>query len=499
MSAPLAPSAPDAPFAPDGPAAPGPARAHRDAAVPAEVLHARRALIALYFVTGIAVATWLSRLPSIKAMLGLSAAELGSVLVVGSVGSLAMVLAAGALTNRWGSRNGLVIAAFMFSFANVLVGLGPTIGSTLVLAVGILISSSSYAVSNVPLNLESVVIERGMSRSVVPQFHAAFSIGSVVGSLLGAAASWAGVPVFAHFLVLSAGTLVFRLVVAPQAVLAVPAEPATRGAGSVGSAASSGHSGHGGHGGLRAALGAWREPRTLIIGVIVMTGILSEGSANNWLTVAVVEGFEQTEAVAAVVFGVFTGSMTLARLVGTRVIDRYGRVAVLVGSSVASLAGLLLFSLGPSLTTAVVGAVGWGLGAGLVFPIGVAAVSGDRLRMAGRVSVLSTFGSTASIVAPPLLGAAAETMGVRHALVLIAGGFVLAIALARTVGTDAPEPAQQALPVTPARTGTEQEGGVPDAGPEAGADAVADTVAAIDLEVDTLGVGAAPVAGELVR
>lgn len=466
-------------------------RAQRDAAVPADVLHARRSLIALYFVTGIAVATWLSRLPSIKAMLDLSAAELGSVLVVGSVGSLAMVLAAGALTNRWGSRRGLIIGAVMFSGANVLVGLGPTIGSTLVLAVGILISSSSYAVSNVPLNLESVVIERGMRRSVVPQFHGAFSIGSVTGSLLGAAASWAGVPVFAHFLVLSVGTLVFRLVVAPRAVLPVPAELSAAVAGA-----------HGKRGGMRTALGAWRERRTLIIGVIVMTGILSEGSANNWLTVAVVEGFDQTEAVAAVVFGVFTGSMTLARLVGTRVIDRFGRVAVLVGSSVASLAGLLLFSLGPSLTTAVVGAVGWGLGAGLVFPIGVAAVSGDRMRMAGRVSVLSTFGSTASIVAPPLLGAAAEGMGVRHALVLIVGGFVVAILLARTVGTDEPEPTGR--PVSAADEPAEAPAVLPTEQAEL-TEAVdpgardLDLIEAVDLEAASLGVGAAPVAAELVR
>ncbi len=481
MSTPAAPSTRPAPRR-----APRAQRAQRDAAVPPEVLDARRALIALYFVTGIAVATWLSRLPSIKAMLDLSAAELGSVLVVGSVGSLAMVLAAGALTNRWGSRNGLVIGAVMFSFANVLVGLGPTIGSTLVLVVGILISSSSYAVSNVPLNLESVVIERGMGRSVVPQFHAAFSIGSVTGSLLGAAASWAGVPVFAHFLVLSLGTLAFRVVVVPRAVLPVPAELADAATGGP----------HGSRGGMRTALGAWRERRTLVIGVIVMTGILSEGSANNWLTVAVVEGFEQTEAVAAVVFGVFTGAMTLARLVGTQVIDRYGRVAVLVASSVSSLVGLLLFSLGPSLTTAVVGAVGWGLGAGLVFPIGVAAVSGDRMRMAGRVSVLSTFGSTASIVAPPLLGAAAETMGVRHALVLIVGGFVLAIVLARTVGTDAPEPAVLAGLDADAVTGGDADAG---ADTVADADAGADTVAAIDLEADVLSVGAAAAAPELVR
>lgn len=402
-----------------------------------DVLRARRMLLSLYFLTGIAVATWLSRLPSITHMLDLSSAELGSVLLVGSVGSLAMVVAAGALTTRWGSRRSLIVAAFMFSFANVLVGLGPTVGSVGVLTVGILVSSSSYALANVPMNLETVVIERGMGRSVVPQFHAAFSIGSMTGSLLGALASWAGLPVFAHFLVLSAGTLAYRLVAVPHAVLPVPAELAAASdgaddAGRAGPAAPVPRPRPGG--GVRTALAAWREPRTLVIAVIVMTGVLGEGSANNWLTVAVVDGFRETEALAAVVLGVFTGAMTVSRLVGTRVIDRFGRVAVLVASSASAFVGVLLFSLGPSLPVAVVGAVGWGLGVGLVFPIGVAAVSGDRARMAGRVSVLSTFGSTASIVAPPLLGAAGEVMGIRHALALITGGFLVAIALARTVG-----------------------------------------------------------------
>jgi MFS family permease len=197
---------------------------------------------------------------------------------------------------------------------------------------------------------------------------------------------------------------------------------------------------------MRVALAAWREPRTLIIGVIVMAAALSEGSANNWLTIAVVDGFRETEAVAAVVFGVFVGAMTVARVAGTWLIERYGRVAVLVGSAVSSLVGLLLFGTGPTLWLAAVGAVAWGLGAGLVVPIGMASVSGDRLRMAGRVAVLSSFGSLASIVASPLIGLAAEAMGTRHALLLISGGFLVSIALARTVDTPQLDRPQQDRP-----------------------------------------------------
>lgn len=424
MSAPARP-----PAAPRAPRAQRPPRAPR-APIPVDVQRARVALLGLEVVTGIAVATWLSRIPSIKEMLALSAGELGRLILIGSVGSLAMVVAAGALTARWGSRRALWIAALMFSVSNVFVGAGPHMGSVAVLTVAMFVSSSSYALANVPLNVETVVIERAIGRSVVPQFHAAFSIGTVVGSLLGAAVSRAGVPVVWHFVGMAAITLALRAWLVPLAVLptapdAVPAGVPPTPKPAVG-------------GGLRASLGAWREGRTLLIALVVMTGVLSEGVANNWLTVAVVEGFEETEAAAALVYGAFTAAMTVSRFVGTWVIDRYGRVAVLVGSSLAELAGLLAFGFAPSLATAAVGAVVWGLGTGLVFPIGVAAVSGDRLRMAGRVSVVSTFGSTASTLAPPLLGAAADGMGVRHALLLVTGGFVLAIVLGRVVGDPVP-------------------------------------------------------------
>jgi MFS family permease len=359
------------------------------------------------------------------------------------------------LTNRWGSRRTLLTAAVMFSVANVLVGIGPAVGSVGLLSVGILISSSSYALSNVPMNLETVVIERAMGRAVVPQFHAAFSIGSVTGSLIGAGVSWMGVPVVWHFVALSAVTLLVRAILIPGAVLPLPGLPA----GVL-------HPTSGHRGGMRTALAAWREPRTLVIGLIVMVGALSEGSANNWMTIAVVDGFVQTEAVAAVVFGVFVGSMTVARLLGTSVIERFGRARVLIGSAVSSAIGLALFGLAPSLLLAAVGAVGWGLGAGLVVPIGMASVSGDRLRTAGRVAVISAFGSLASIVAPPMLGIAAEVMGIRHALLFIGGGFLLSIALARTVETDDAVPLRSRPLATPPRAPRRELLGTEPAAPE---------------------------------
>ncbi|MBO1752383.1 MFS transporter [Actinotalea sp. BY-33] len=422
----------------------------RDARVAPEVLRARRLLLGLYVLLGLTVSSWLSRLPSVRDQLDLTTSDLGVILLIGAVGSLTMVLVAGAIVVRWGSRRTMLVAAVLFSLATLALGLGPTLGSVAVLVAGIVLMSASFALGNVPMNVETAVIERRMGRTVVPQFHAAFSIGSVVGSGIGALAAWGQVPLLIQFGVVSVASLVWRFRAVPGAVLPLPPEPV--------SAAQAGDAGPRRRGaGMRRSLGAWREKRTLLIGLVVMTAALSEGSANNWLAIAVVDGFAQSEAVAALVFGVFVASMTVARLVGTRLIDRFGRVRVLLGSGVVSFAGLALFGTAPSLPLALLGVVGWGLGAGLAVPIGMVAVSEDPMRAAGRVAVVSAFASVASLAAPPLLGLAAESLGTRQALLLILGAMVVSIVLSGQVRSTAPA----AVPRGVRPTGGPDAGSVP--------------------------------------
>ena len=277
-----------------------------------------------------------------------------------------------------------------------------------------------------PLNVESARIERAMGRTVIPQFHAAFSIGAVAGSALGATASHLGISVAAQFTAVAVLAVVWRLaslrgLVLPDAPGDRPRTPSRALAGTVTV---------GRRRRIATALDSWREPRTLLIGVVVMAAALSEGSANDWLSLAVVDGFDQTEAVGGAMLGVFVGAMTLVRLLGTRLIDRFGRVDVLRVSGTVSIVGLLLFGFAPTFALAGVGIVLWGFGAALAVPVGIAAASDDPMRAAGRVAVVSSFASVASIAAPPLLGIAAASTGARHALVLIAVAMVASVLLA---------------------------------------------------------------------
>ena len=405
------------------------------------VARARLLLLGLFALNGLTFSSWLARLPTVRDELGLSTGQLGTVLLASSAGSLVMVMVAGMLVTRYGGRRVLLVSTVGFTFAYVFMGIGPTVGSVTMLVVGVMLNGMSFALCNVPLNVETAAVERRMGRTMLPHFHAAFSIGAVVGSGVGGLASHAGVPLTVQFGVTAVVALAWRLGSISHVILDTRAAARRTHVAASDLAASDLAASDPGvpstavrRRGLASALDAWREPRTLLIGTVIMAAALSEGSANNWLSLAVVDGFGRAEAVGAVVLAVFIGSMTLVRLFGTRLIDRYGRVAVLRVSGLVALAGLLLFGLAPNLPVAGVGVMAWGFGAALAFPIGIAAASDDPMRAAARVSVISAFSSVASLAAPPLLGLVAQSIGIRHALLLITAAMVVSVLLARSVG-----------------------------------------------------------------
>lgn len=459
---------------------------------PRALARARWVLLGVFALNGVMMSSWLARIPSVRDALSLTPADLGVVLLAGAVGALVTVTAAGPFVTRFGGRVAFGVSAVLFGVAFLLLGLGPATGSVPLLAAGIFVNGMAFSLGNVPMNVESAGIERRVGRTILPQFHAAFSVGAVVGSLVGAACAHAQVPVLVQFVATGAVATVWRLAAIPATVhdtlpsrTPVPAEapaPVDALGDAVVDVETAGLRSRLARRGARlgAALSAWREPRTLLIGLVILSAALSEGSANDWLSLAVVDGFAQTEAVGAVVFGTFVAAMTVMRLAGTRLIDRFGRVTVLRASGVASIAGLLLFGFAPTLQLAGVGVVLWGFGAALAVPVGIAAASDEPLRAAGRVSVVSAFSSMASLAAPPLLGLAAEAMGARHALVLIVAAMVLSVLLARQV-TPLRTPA--ALAARTRRPAADADDGIPsrvEDGPEADVSVVTDVVPRAD-------------------
>lgn len=366
---------------------------------------------------GLVFASWAARIPAVTETLGLSSGQMGVFLLCIAVGSLLALPSAGWVVGRIGTVStlrgaGLVAAAAM---AGVAVSLWT--GSFVGLGASLFVYGIGIGLWDVVQNIEGADVEHRLGRTIMPQFHAAFSAGAFVGALIGAGLAGLGVGLPAHLLAIAVLALLLTLTASrfflPHAASQQKADAAPEGE-------------------KRDAAGriAWLEPRTLLIGGIVLGATLAEGAGNDWIAKAAVDGLGTSEPVGALLFALFVAAMTVMRFVGGGVIDRFGRVAVLRASMAAVVAGLALFVFGGHAIVVGAGAVLWGVGAALAFPIGISAAADDPARAAARVSVVSTIGYLAFLAGPPLLGFVGDLVGIHRALLVICAPALLALLLA---------------------------------------------------------------------
>lgn len=361
---------------------------------------------------GFALASWMSRVPDVKEILNLTPGMLSVLLLSVSAGSLLGLPVAGRIAHRFGAvktvRFGLCLAAPGIVLAALAVQL--EVGRYAVIP-GLFLLGLGMGVWDVAQNLEGTVIERALDKAIMPWFHAAFSGGTVLAALIGAGLVGLGVPLLIHLGVVAVwsavavwwGTGRFQSTSAAKSDAAdAIAAPAV------------------------AQRSAWSEPRTLLIGVMVLAAAFTEGTANDWIAVAFVEGHEVDKALGVLALAVFLTFMTAGRVLGAGLLDRYGRVPVLRGLFSAAIVGCLLVVFGNT-WLAFIGCAIWGVGASLGFPVGMSAAADDPERAAMRLSVVATIGYTAFLAGPPLLGLLGDHVGILHALLAVGVVSVLAI------------------------------------------------------------------------
>ena len=386
---------------------------------------ATRATYLVFGVSGFGFASWASRIPQVKARLGLNPSALGLLLLAIALGSVVALPLSGTLVARWGSRLTAAVMATLSTAALLTVAFGYLAGVVPV-AIGLFFFGGSAGIWDVAINVQGAAVERRLGRSIMSRFHAAWSLGTVAGALIGAIAVALRVPVTAHLAVAAVleGPAVWA--VASKFVPDVADAPDVTGvAGGETVAPTGGAAGRG------SALAAWREPRTLLIGLFVLAFAFAEGTGNDWISVAVIENYRAPATLGTLAFAVFLASMTAGRWWGTALLDRYGRVPVTRALAALAVAGLVLFIFGPALPAAFFGAVLWGGGTSLGFPTGMSAAADDPILAARRVSVVASIGYCAFLGVPPLIGFLGDHITVRHALLVV----VVLLAIAMVIAT----------------------------------------------------------------
>ncbi|MHA2961232.1 MFS transporter [Priestia megaterium] len=365
--------------------------------------------LSIYFIfalPGFSMASWVSRTPTIRDALGASTAQMGWIIFGMAVGSIVGLMSASHLIAHKGGRFVMVTGLVISSIGLIIVGVGGSwIINSIIVFLGLAIFGFGNGICDVAMNVEGTAVEGVTKKSLLTGFHAAFSVGTLLGAIVGSVATKSGVSVPVHITFAAIVTVLSIIFLARF----VP----------IGTGKENNDDSNEPPMSARERMAVWKEPRTILISIIVLGMAFAEGSANDWLPLIMVDGYNVTPTMGSFAFGLFVAAMTIGRAIGGLLLDRLGRVLVLRISALLAIVGLLIVIFGGNYKFATIGIVLWGLGAAFGFPVGLSAAGDDPRGVAARVSAVATAGYLAFLVGPPFLGFVGEMIGLLRALIVV--------------------------------------------------------------------------------
>jgi hypothetical protein len=355
---------------------------------------ARIAVAAIFLVNGTAFASWVPHIPTVQQKLGLSPGVLGLALLSIAVGSLVSMPVAGWLAARYGSRIVALSAGMLYCVVIPLPLLAPSL-TTLVIALALF--GVFNGAMDVSMNAHGVAVERQIGSPIMSSLHAMFSIGGILGAGAAVLLLPLGVTPIVHVGVTALLGLALMLATAR---FLLP------------------HAADSGGGGPHFVL---PRGRLLVLGAMGFFILMTEGAMGDWTAVYLRLDLGAGAGLAGAGFAVFSAAMAIGRLTGDRLVAAFGPV-VMVGWG----ALLAAFGLGGALllhdpAAAILGFGLVGLGLANVVPILFSAAGRTPgIAPGAAIAAVTTAGYSGFLAGPPMVGFAAEWIGLPGALGLLA-------------------------------------------------------------------------------
>ncbi|MGY1593840.1 MFS transporter [Geodermatophilus sp. SYSU D00708] len=366
----------------------------------ARLRRARGAVAACFFLNAVFYAGLVPRLPEVKAQLGLSSTAFGTALAALPLGALLAGLSSAALIRRFGSGR---VASYGLVLLGVTVWTVSVAPNWFRLAAALLVAGALDAIIDVAQNAHGLRVQRLYERSILNAFHGIWSIGAVAGGLLGSAAAGLGVPLVVH---LAASAVVFGAValVASRAMLPGRDEPAP---------AADEHPRERPR--RRAAV-----PALAVLGVLAACGAFVEDAGSSWSALYLRTELTAGAATAGLGFVALSVAMTVGRLTGDRVVDRFGQRRVARAGGALTAAGMGLALAWPSVPSTLAGFALAGLGVATLIPaVYQAADELPGLPHGLGLAAINWLLRIGFLVSPPLIGALADATSLRVALLTV--------------------------------------------------------------------------------
>ncbi|MDG4860332.1 MFS transporter, partial [Streptomyces sp. T-3] len=281
----------------------------------------RTALTVFFALDGFIFAGWVVRIPAIKQQTGASASALGLALLGVSAGAVITMMLTGRLCRRFGSHAVTVACGVLMPLS---VALPPLTHSPLTLGLVLLVFGAAYGGINVAMNSAAVDLVQALRRPVMPSFHAAFSLGGMVGAGLGGLVAGHLSPV-RHLLALTVIGLLVTAAAAPTLLRHEVSAPPER----VRAAQDGARAADGAHGQGRTKLDGRTKGIVAIFGLIALCTAYGEGALAEWGALHLTQELAASPGVAAAGYSVFALAMAIGRLTGTTLLERLGRTRTL--------------------------------------------------------------------------------------------------------------------------------------------------------------------------
>lgn len=381
----------------------------------------RAALCGLFVWLGLTMATWVTRTPALRDALQASTEHMGMVLFGFALGSMLGILSANALLERWWARKTMAVGMVVSVLGLGWLAVGAGMASTPVVVAGFALFGVGMGWVDIAVNVEAGALERLHQRPLMTTLHGCFSLGAMLGALLGSAMAWLQVAVLPHLL----GVAMVVLLGLWPLLRQVHNHSVVPSAAPTGVAPPQSHTGA--SGGF--VLQAFQDRRVLWIGLFAFGLALTEGAAHDWLPLLMVDGYGLSETQSTLIYTLFTLGVMLARLSGNWLLQRFRRLQIMQVSAVLAACGvaLVVFTQAPALGALAV--LLWGLGSALTFPLALSAAAEGEGHSAQRVGAVAAMGYVSILVGPPALGFLGEIWGLRWAMLPVLVACLAALAL----------------------------------------------------------------------
>ena len=146
-----------------------------------EIVQWRNAVFLIFALSGIGLASWIARTPAIRDSLGASTFEMGLIVLGVAAGAIVGLTLSSHVIAKIGSKATIAGSVTGAGVGIVIVGVGATMTVTQLVVVGLALYGLGNGMCDVAMNVEGAANERALGRTVMPLFHASFSLGTIVG------------------------------------------------------------------------------------------------------------------------------------------------------------------------------------------------------------------------------------------------------------------------------------------------------------------------------